>query len=62
MNVKLYLHDGTKYEENVEGFNLIEFIAKINKDSHEMIQFGGLGITKNAIKMVDTNPTEAATE
>lgn len=55
MKVTLYLHDGTKHEEDVKDFNLADFIEEVNTEQHKMIQFGGLGIMKNAIKMIDTN-------
>lgn len=60
MIVKLQLHDGIRYNEEIADFDLDEFINEVNTDSHKMIKFGRVGIMKSAIKTVDTiQDTEA---
>ena len=56
MNVKLYMHDGLTFEENIQDFDLEKFIESINTDQHKMIRFGSKGIMKTAVKMIDANP------
>lgn len=55
MLVKLFLHDGTTYEEHLEDFSLPEFIMEINTAPHKMVQFGKIGVIGHNIKVVDTS-------
>lgn len=59
MRVVLETHDNKEYVENIEGFDLAQFINEVNSETHKMIIFGGVGISKNLIKVVNTNPIVA---
>lgn len=56
MRVSLQTHDGKEYVEYIEDFNLTEFVNEVNSETHKMIIFGSIALSKNLIKLVDTNP------
>lgn len=62
MKVKVELHDGKNYIQDIQEFDLSEFIGEVNKDPYQMIQFGSKGLTKNTIKTIETNYVEEITQ
>jgi hypothetical protein len=56
MKVRVILHDSTKYESEIAGFDMAIFIEEININPHQMIQFGNIGISKHSIKIIEVAP------
>lgn len=59
VTVKIYLHDGMQLTEEVETFDINEFVEKMN--SHEngrMVLIGKVAISKENIRIIDTQNRE----
>lgn len=63
VKVKIHLNDGKSFEEEIEGFDLAEFVETMNSNSYgRMILLGKLAVSKDSIRMLDIGSSELVEE